>query len=357
MRVAWVSAKLTPAAGDVDQDLAVAGHRDRARSTCSSTSGPPNSSIWIAFIAASRPQSSQRRAARTLPVADVAAPSSDRSPSTPSRPRSASASGCSAAPPSTSRWPRASSPRCAPVGPVGDDFGAERVRGAARAAAIDHRRHRARRRAASRSSGAATTSTTSTSPTPRTPSSASSATSSRSSPTPRRAADVALPRQHPARPPAPGPRPVRATPASARLDSMNLWIDTAQRLAAGGDRRGRLRDRQRRRDPPADRRAEPRPRRPRGDGAWARARSSPSRASTAPRCSPRTASSPCPASRSRTSRDPTGAGDSFAGGFLGYLDGHDGELDDDLPAAGDGLRHGARLVQRRGVRHRAGRRG
>jgi len=27
-------------------------------------------------------------------------------------------------------------------------------------------------------------------------------------------------------------------------------------------------------------------------------------------------------------RDPTGAGDSFAGGFLGYLDSHDGELDD-----------------------------
>ena len=27
-------------------------------------------------------------------------------------------------------------------------------------------------------------------------------------------------------------------------------------------------------------------------------------------------------------RDPTGAGDSFAGGFFGYLDGHDGELDD-----------------------------
>jgi sugar/nucleoside kinase (ribokinase family) len=27
-------------------------------------------------------------------------------------------------------------------------------------------------------------------------------------------------------------------------------------------------------------------------------------------------------------RDPTGAGDSFAGGFLGYLDGHDGDLDD-----------------------------
>ncbi len=27
-------------------------------------------------------------------------------------------------------------------------------------------------------------------------------------------------------------------------------------------------------------------------------------------------------------RDPTGAGDSFAGGFLGYIDGHDGEIDD-----------------------------
>jgi sugar/nucleoside kinase (ribokinase family) len=27
-------------------------------------------------------------------------------------------------------------------------------------------------------------------------------------------------------------------------------------------------------------------------------------------------------------RDPTGAGDSFAGGFFGYLDGHDGELDE-----------------------------
>jgi sugar/nucleoside kinase (ribokinase family) len=27
-------------------------------------------------------------------------------------------------------------------------------------------------------------------------------------------------------------------------------------------------------------------------------------------------------------RDPTGAGDSFAGGFIGYLDGHEGELDD-----------------------------
>ena len=53
-------------------------------------------------------------------------------------------------------------------------------------------------------------------------------------------------------------------------------------------------------------------------------------------------------------RDPTGAGDSFAGGFFGYLDGQDGDLDEAEPAAGDGLRHRARLLQRRGVRHRAG---
>ena len=53
-------------------------------------------------------------------------------------------------------------------------------------------------------------------------------------------------------------------------------------------------------------------------------------------------------------RDPTGAGDSFAGGFFGYLDGHGGELDDACAAAGDGLRHRPRQLQRRGVRDRAG---
>ena len=55
-------------------------------------------------------------------------------------------------------------------------------------------------------------------------------------------------------------------------------------------------------------------------------------------------------------RDPTGAGDSFAGGFLGYLDGHERRARRRRPAPGDGLRLGARLLQRRGVRHRAGRR-
>ena len=91
-------------------------------------------------------------------------------------------------------------------------------------------------------------------------------------------------------------------------------------LAAGGDRRGRLPDPQRRRDPRADRRAEPGPRRPRGDGDGPAAWSSPSAASTAPRSSPATSFFAIPGFLLEDVRDPTGAGDSFAGGFLGYLD-------------------------------------
>ncbi len=53
-------------------------------------------------------------------------------------------------------------------------------------------------------------------------------------------------------------------------------------------------------------------------------------------------------------RDPTGAGDSFAGGFFGYLDGIGRRSRRGQPAAGDGIRHRSRLLQRRGVRHRAG---
>ena len=52
--------------------------------------------------------------------------------------------------------------------------------------------------------------------------------------------------------------------------------------------------------------------------------------------------------------DPTGAGDTFAGGFVGYLAGRLDRLGDSARAApGDGLRHRAGVVQRRGVRHRA----
>ena len=46
-----------------------------------------------------------------------------------------------------------------------------------------------------------------------------------------RGADVRLPREHPARPPARGARAVRPARGSSRMDSMNLWIDTAARLA------------------------------------------------------------------------------------------------------------------------------
>ena len=46
-----------------------------------------------------------------------------------------------------------------------------------------------------------------------------------------------------------------------------------------------------------------------------------SAASTAPPSSPATTPSRCPALPLAEVRDPTGAGDSFAGGFLGFLDG------------------------------------
>ena len=52
--------------------------------------------------------------------------------------------------------------------------------------------------------------------------------------------------------------------------------------------------------------------------------------------------------------DPTGAGDTFAGGFVGYIAAHpDEELVRRAAAPRDGPRHGARVLQRRGVRHRA----
>ncbi len=61
--------------------------------------------------------------------------------------------------------------------------------------------------------------------------------------------------------------------------------------------------------------------------AW----SSPSRASTARRSSRARASSRCPPTRWRASIDPTGAGDTFAGGLVGYIAAHPDEpLSDEL---------------------------
>ncbi len=52
--------------------------------------------------------------------------------------------------------------------------------------------------------------------------------------------------------------------------------------------------------------------------------------------------------------DPTGAGDTFAGGLVGYIAAHpQEELSDDAAAPRDGARDRARVVQRRGVRNRA----
>ena len=61
-----------------------------------------------------------------------------------------------------------------------------------------------------------------------------------------------------------------------------------------------------------------------------------------------------PAYPLETVRDPTGAGDSFAGGLMGYLDSQGGATDDADAAPRDGLRLDARLVLGRGIRLRAG---
>ena len=164
----------------------------------------------------------------------------------------------------------------------------------------------------------------------------------------------ALPRQHPARPPARRPRASRRR-GFAALDSMNLWIETARDSLRRRDRRGRLRAAQRRRAADADRAAEP------GHGGAGRRWSWGRRVVVAKRgeygAALFTDEGPfaIPGLPLEDVRDPTGAGDSFAGGFLGYLDAVRvaGEHDERGAAPGDGLRLGDGLVQRRGLRHRA----
>ena len=62
-----------------------------------------------------------------------------------------------------------------------------------------------------------------------------------------------------------------------------------------------------------------------------------------------------PAYPLETVRDPTGAGDSFAGGLMGYLDSQGRRDRRRHPAPSDGLRLDTRLVLGRGIRLRAGR--
>ena len=134
-----------------------------------------------------------------------------------------------------------------------------------------------------------------------------------------RRAEVPVPGQHPARPPAARAGPVRHGSArGARLDEP-LDRDHA-RLAGRRGRRGRLRDAQRRRGANADRGAEPRPRRPGADGDGPPNRGRQARRVRRGAVHRRRRSSRCRASCSRTSATRPAPGDSFAGGFLGYLD-------------------------------------
>ena len=116
-------------------------------------------------------------------------------------------------------------------------------------------------------------------------------------------------------------RDVREQCAGARfvaMDSMNLWIDIARdalvRTIATVDCLI-LNDSELKQLTGA-------PNRPRGRAeslGWACAPWSPSRASTARRCSPRRATSRLPAFPLARVVEPTGAGDTFAGGLVGYV--------------------------------------
>ena len=143
--------------------------------------------------------------------------------------------------------------------------------------------------------------------------------------------------------------------ASWRMDSMNLWIDIARDSLVETIPGGRLPDPQRRGAPAAHRQAEPRraprarssrwgPRRRRRQAGQVRRR----------RSSPSDGFFALPAYPLERVVDPTGAGDTFAGGFVGYVAAHrERGGHRRAPRARDGLRDRDRLLQRRGVRHRA----
>ena len=129
----------------------------------------------------------------------------------------------------------------------------------------------------------------------------------------------------------------------AALDSMNLWIDTARDslvAAIGEVDCVLLNDAELRMltgEPNLVTAARRRWR-------WARASSSPSAASTAPRCSPADEAFALPGLPLEDVRDPTGAGDSFAGGFLGYLDGVRGGGDARRAALRQAMAYGSVLA-------------
>ena len=111
--------------------------------------------------------------------------------------------------------------------------------------------------------------------------------------------------------------------------------------------------RERRGDPHADRELQPRPGGPRGDGdGTAGGRRQARRVRSGPVHRRPMSFFALPGFPLEDVRDPTGAGDSFAGGFFGYLDRRAASSTGE-PAPRDGLRHGPSPLQRRGVRHRA----
>ena len=188
--------------------------------------GPPHSSIRIARMASVHGYrlSARSRAAMTLTVVGSIAFDAVETPA-------GSATGCSAAPPCTSRSRRRSSPTIRVVGPVGDDFGDAGVRRAARA----------RRRTPTTSSASPGGKTffwagryerdvnvrdtlqTDLNVFERLRAEAVGGLA-------RRPTSLFLANIQPG-PPARGARAVRGARASSAMDSMNLWIDIARDVA------------------------------------------------------------------------------------------------------------------------------
>ena len=106
------------------------------------------------------------------------------------------------------------------------------------------------------------------------------------------------------------------------MDSMNLWIDIAHDVAAADDRAGRLPDPQRRRAQAADGRAQP-GRAPRARrSTWARGVVIAKQGEYGSAMFTRDGFFGLSAFPPADVVDPTGAGDTFAGGLVGYLAAH-----------------------------------
>ena len=129
-------------------------------------------------------------------------------------------------------------------------------------------------------------------------------------------------------------REVRAQLPDARfvaLDSMNLWIDIARDSLVKAIRGVRLLDPQRRRAAPADGQAQPRMRRRARRSRWGPRVIVAKQGEYGAALVTSEGFFALPAFPLETVIDPTGAGDTFAGGFVGYIAAHaEQELSDEL---------------------------